>query len=152
MLWNKHAELQRSRGERILGIVQRRAVDRRQQCEGLGDAWLRRRPRTRLGQFGDGGSGEQVLDIERDATLLRLAADGERKHRISANGEEVVVYTDRLHAEHRGEHVDQVASARVRGPTADRSGAPGRGSARRSTLPLAVRGNAFNSTKLVGIM
>ena len=134
----QHSELQRSRGERILGVVQRRAVDQGKQCERLRDALrLRRRPRTRLGQFGDRGSGEQFLDIESDATLLCLATHGEGKHRVSANGEEIVVYTNGFHAEHRGEHIDQRRlgrSTRGDGRSIRRAG-PGQ----RPTVHLAAR-------------
>ena len=58
----------------------------------LGD--LLRRPVEPLGELGDGGPGEDPLDIDGDAALLRLGTNGERKDRVSADGEEVVVDPD----------------------------------------------------------
>ena len=76
----EHSELQCVHGERILGVVQRCAVDQRKQCERVRDAcWCPGRPRTRLGQFGDRRAGVQFLDVERDTTLLRLGAHDEGK-------------------------------------------------------------------------
>ena len=134
----QHSELQRGRGECILGVVQCRAVDQGEQCERVRDTvGLGRHLRNRLGQFGNRGSGEEFLDIESDATLFCLAAHREREDGVSADGEEVVVHTDRFHAEHRGEHIDQRCLRR--GARGDGGSIRPAGPGQRPTIQLAAR-------------
>ena len=98
---------------------------------------LSRRQRNRLGQFGDRGSGEQFLDIESDTTLFCLATHGEGKYRISADGEEIVMDANGVHAENRGEHIDQRRLGR--GTRGDGRSIRRAGPGQRPTIHLAAR-------------
>ena len=90
------------------------------------------------------------------ATLAHLRDDLDRVERVAAELEEIVVDADALQAEHRGPDrrqalLDRVARREVgRRPARACARCAGAGSARRSSLPLAVSGIASSDTNADG--